>query len=167
MTEVVEPGTITPETEPKPRRKLKIKISDVIALVIIVAVIIGLSVFIVNKITLKHDVADARIVADKVIADLQKRDGAAAYKLGNKKFQKSYTADALTKQFKAVEVATLKKPALDRTTVSSDKHAVVFVYKYTALKVPYYVRVILSDKAGPWQLTNISGNADESQLLVQ
>jgi len=165
MHETPEPRTV--ETPPAPRR-LKFKISDAIILAVIVAVIVLLSVFLVGKLRLKHDVAQAQTVSDKVIADFQKRDGAAVRKLGSSKFQSTYSADVLTKQFKAVNVATSQTPKLDHTTVSSGSkgRTIFFIYKYSALKVPFYVRTALSEQAGAWRLTNISGNADESQLLV-
>jgi hypothetical protein len=164
MDETTEPRALQAE---KPQRKLPVKISDIIIFAVIIAVIAGLVFFITTKLQLKHDVAAARIVSDKVIADIQKRDGAAAYRLGTPTFQSSYTADQLTKQFKAIEIATLKAPSLDRQVVAdgSSGRTVFFIYRYSALKVPYFIRTAIQEKPGnKWQLINITGNADESQL---
>jgi hypothetical protein len=169
MTEIVEPRTLTPEHEPKSRR-FKIKISDIIVFAIIIAAIVGLSAFLINRLTLKHDVNSAQVVADKTIDDLQKRDGTAARKLGSPTFQKTYSAAALTKQFQTIEVATLKPPKLERTFTfdsPSKGRTVFFVYKYTALKVPFYIRVGVGKQTGGYMLTQISGSADESKLVIE
>jgi hypothetical protein len=140
--------TKTEETHHKPHRKLKLKVTDIVVLGIMLVVVVVLVGTITSKLSLKHDAAAAQVVADKAIADLQKRDGTAAHKLGTKKFQQTYTADQLTKQFKAIEVATLKSPKLDNTTVADGKsgRTVYFIYKYTALKVPYYIRIAIIEK---------------------
>jgi hypothetical protein len=166
MTEIVEPGVLA--QGPK-RRKLKLKASDIVIFGIIILAIVGLSMFTVNKLKLKNDVSAAQTVSDKAIDDLQKRDGAAARQLGSKTFQKAYTASQLTKQFKAVEVATLKPPKLDRTTAydGNKGRTIFFIYKYTALKVPFYVRTAVAKSDGAWHMTQISGSADESTLVVQ
>jgi len=155
---------------PKPSAKRsKVKITDVIVFTILLAIIVGLAVFLFQKIELKRDASHAQTVSDKVIADLQKRDGGAARTLGSSKFKSTYSDAQLTAQFKAVEVATLKAPSLDRTIVydGSKGRVVYFIYKYSALKVPYYIRTAITKDSGKWELTNISGNADETQLLVQ
>jgi len=166
MTEIIEPGTLDPNP---PRRKLKLKISDIVIFGIMLIVIAVLVVTLISKLSLKHDVANAKVISDKTIADIQRRDGTAARKLGTKEFQKTYSAATLTKQFKTIEVATLKPPVLDRTIAASGKsgRTVYFIYKYSALKVPYYIRTAVNAKSGSWQLTNISGSADESSLITQ
>jgi len=42
---------------------------------------------------------------------------------------------------------------------------VYFVYEYTALKVPFYVRTTIQQESGHWYLTSVVGNIDESALL--
>lgn len=164
MTEIVQPSVL--ET---PRKRRKVKISDIIIFAVLIAVIVGLAVFLFQKIELKQDANRAQVVSDKVIGDLQKRDGTAARALGSSKFKATYSDAQLTAQFKAVEIATLKAPSLDRTIVydGNKGRVVYFIYKYSALKVPYYVRTAITKDSGKWELTNISGNADETQLLVQ
>ncbi len=159
-------GAIPSSEESKKGKKLKP--IDIVAIVVVTAVVVVLGWTIYSKLKLKHDVAAAQQVSDQTIAALQKRDGTAAYKLGSTNFQKQYSSDSLTKQFRAIEVATTKSPALENTTVyhGKDGETVYFIYKYSALKVPYYVRTAILDKDGKWQLINISGSVDESKLIV-
>lgn len=151
------------------KRKLPFKITDLIIFSIIIAVIVILSLTLVRKLGLKHDTAAARPIADKAIADIQKRDGSAARTLGSPTFQKTYTAAQLTTQFKTIEIATLKSPKLDRTIVfdGNKGRTVFFIYKYTALKVPFYIRIGVGEQAGNWKLTQLSGSADESTLIIK
>ncbi len=150
------------------RANKRLKPIDIVAIVVVTIIIGILGWTLYSKLSLKHDVAAAQVVADQTIAALQKRDGAAARKLGNAKFQSTYTSEALTKQFKAVEVATSQNPELLITTVynGKDGRTVYFIYGYSALKVPYFIRTAILEKDGQWKLVNISGNADQSKLLV-
>ena len=165
MTELQE----TRVTErPALKNNRKVRKSDIVIFAIIGVVIVALSVFLYNHLVLKRDVSNAQTVSDKVIADLQKRDGGAARALGSPTFQKTYSAPQLTKQFKAIELATLKPPALNRTIVYTGYKGrmVFFIYKYTALKVPFYVRTGITHTGSHWYLTQISGSADESSLIL-
>jgi len=150
------------------RKRLRVRGTDILVFVVIIAAIAILSTVLVSKLTLKRHVEAAQAVSDKAIAALQKRDGNAALALGTPTFKKTYTAQQLTQQFKAVEVATSQAPKLDTQTVynGKDGQTIYFIYKYTRLKVPYYVRTAIADKSGNWQLTNISGNIDESKLVI-
>jgi hypothetical protein len=76
---------------------------------------------------------------------------------------------SLTLLFKHEEVATLKNPTLDRTIVYNDKtgRTVFFIYKYTALKVPFYIRTGVTKESGGWKLSSLSGSLDESRLIIQ
>jgi len=168
MEEIIEPRVLQ-DIEPR-RRKLWAKWTDIIIFLVIIGVIIGLVVFIINKVTLKHDVTSAELVTNKVIADLGKRDGQAAYALGSSKFKSTYTATRLTQQFKAIELVTGGNPTVDQELHGSGPKGktVVIIYKYPAhlAKLPYYVSVSVSEKSGsPWELQSISGSANESQLL--
>lgn len=162
--ETTEPGSKTASVD----SGKKLKTIDIVAIVVVTLVVLLLGWTIYSKLSLKHDVTAAQKVSDQTIAALQKRDGAAAYKLGTAAFQKQYSSDDLTKQFRTIETATLKAPALENTTVykSKDGKTVFFIYKYTALKVPYYVRTAILKQNGTWKLIDISGNADASKLLV-
>lgn len=166
MSETGEEVRVLQGDKPK-RRKLGVSAVDLIIFAALAALCVGLAIIIESKLTLKHDVAKARVVADKTIDDLQNRDGAAARKLGTPTFQSTYSAETLTQQFKNVEIATLKKPGLDTQGVYDGAHGrnAYFIYRYTALKVPYYVRVTILGNHGKWQLTDISGSADVSTLI--
>ncbi len=165
MTEKATEATPSSEESKKDR---KLKPIDIVAIVVVTVVVVVLGWTIYSKLKLKHDVAAAQQVSDQTIAALQKRDGAAAYKLGSANFKKTYTAKQLSTQFNTIEVATTKSPALENTTVyhGKDGETAYFIYKYSALKVPYYVRTAILHKDGKWQLVNISGSADESKLLI-
>jgi hypothetical protein len=147
------------------RRKL-IRPGELIIGALFIAVVAVLLITLINKLTLKHDVSNARTVSDKVIADIQKRDGAAIHSLGSPNFQRTYSATSLTQDFKSVEIATLKAPALDHQIAidTPSGRDVYFIYKYTALKVPFYVRTGIAHRSGHWYLVSIDGNIDESQL---
>jgi len=165
MAEIVEPGVLQTA---KPKRKLRLKITDVIAFAVILAVIAVLVVTLHSKLQLKHDVSGAKVVSDKVIADIYRRDGMAVRSLGSSSFKSNYSAQQLTAQFKAIKVATSQMPKLDRQMVASGNKGrhVYFIYKYSTFKVPYYIRTALAQKNGVWQLITISGSVDESKLII-
>jgi hypothetical protein len=137
----------------------------IVAFVVVVGVLLHI---LITKVTLSRDTSHARTVSDKVINDIQHRNGSAVRSLGTPTFQKTYSASGLTQEFQHITIATLKPPKLVDTTVvdSSTGRTVFFIYEYTALKVPYYVRTSILNKSGHWQLTSISGSADESELIV-
>lgn len=151
----------------KPQRRQFIKPQELIVAVVFIAVVAVLLVTLVNKLTLDRDVANARAVSNEAIVDIRERNGNAIWSLGSPDFKKAYTPASLTQGFNSVAVATLKKPTLDRQVVvnSSSGRAVYFVYKYTALKVPFYVRTTVQHESGHWYLTSVVGNIDESVLL--
>ncbi len=154
------------QIEAKPTRRRFIKPSELIIAVVFTAVVAVLTITLANKLTLKHDVTSARAVSDKVITNISKRDGTAIRAQGSPKFQKTYTGTELTQDFRSVEVATLKTPQLDRQIVvdAPSGRIVYFVYKYTALKVPFYVRTAVQHQSGHWYLTSITGNINEAAL---
>jgi hypothetical protein len=159
--ETHEPRVLAPTT--KRTRRLKIKISDLVVFAVLIAAIIGLSYFIITKVQLKRDVTSARHISDQVITDIQKRDGAAARRLGNAKFQSTYSDSTLTSQFKAIELVTGSKPTIAGQTVGNGKSGktVLILYKYPAklASTPYYVQVAVTQQSGKWLLTNISGGS--------
>lgn len=174
MSETVE--TLETPTEPRslasdhPRRKFRIKpkeVAIVAAFVIIIVLLVGT---IINRLQLKHKVTSAEVVTNQVIADLGKRDGAAAYSLGSSKFKSTFTASQLTQQFHAIELVTGGKPVIDTQAASSGKagNTVVVIYKYPKKLAgqPFFVAIVVTQPKGghTWQLTNISGSADESKL---
>lgn len=139
--------------------------------IILVAAGIAAALVYFNDQSIKHDIAAAQAVADKVVVAIEKRDGGAARVLGDATFKANNTDASLTELFKEKEIATLQKPQLERHAVHTNKQGrtVYFIYKYTALKVPYYVRIGVHDSgaANSWQLANISGNIDSSKLLTK
>jgi len=151
----------------KPKRRKFIKPTELVFIICFVVVVGLLMNIFISKWTLRRDAGHARVVSDKVINDIQKRDGGAARALGTPTFQKSSTSAGLTSMFKQLEVATLKPPKLDEQFVidTDNGRTVYFIYKYTALKVPYYIRTAVMNKSGQWQLTGITGNIDESKLV--
>jgi hypothetical protein len=166
MTEIVEPAVLNHET----RRKLKVRPTDLIVFAIMAIVIVVLAITLTSKLQLKHDVSNARVVSDKVITDIGKRDGVAVRSLGDKKFQSLYTADQLTTQFKNIALVTGGKATVDKQIVGHGKNGktVFIVYKYPPkiAKQPYFISVSVSpDKNGTWHLTHIGGSADESTAL--
>ena len=156
----------TKPTEAKAKRRKLIKPSELVVGAVFIAVCAVLLMTLLNKLTLRRDVSNARSVSDKTITDIQHRDGAAIRSLGSPSFQHLYSATALTQQFKSVEVATLKAPRLNRQIVvdTSSGRTVYFVYEYTALKVPFYVRTTIKQQSGHWYLTGVNGNLDENAL---
>lgn len=181
MTDTGEqPTEINEQHAPEaPKRKLRVRWTDVVIFGVIVIVIIGMAVFIVNKLSLKHEVSQARVVTDKVVADMAKQNTAAIRSLGNKQFQTDHTAaeldSALTFKtsppIKFSELYGDTKPTVDQQIVANNargKH-VVIIYRYDKLKIPFFVRVdtIQTPGSNAWQLQALSANPDESKLLGQ
>jgi hypothetical protein len=164
MEEIHEPGVLQ-----TPKRRRSVKVSDIVIFSVLIIVIVALTVVLLNKLAVKHAVDSARPVSDKAIAAIEARDGAAARKLGDKEFQSKNSAADLTTLFKKEEIATLKKPTLDGTIVYHDDSGriVFFIYKYTALKVPFYVRTGITENAGQWHLTSLEGSMDESKFIAK
>jgi hypothetical protein len=175
-TIVVMTETLSPATEPrtledttsKPRRR--VKPTDLLIIAGFIVVVVLLVIFLIHKLQLKRDVASATVVTNQVIDDLSKRDGVAARNLGNTKFKSTYTAATLTQQFKAIELVTGEKPTIDAQAASSGKSGktVLVVYKYPKklANQPFFVGIAVTQAKGShsWQLTNISGSADESKI---
>jgi len=167
MTETTEPAAVPNQ---KAKRAIKIRPTDVVIFAVMAVIIVVLAITLTSKLQLKHDVSNARVVSDKVIADIGKRDGTAVRSLGDKKFQALYTADQLTTQFKNIAIVTGGKATVDKQIVSHGKtgKTVFIVYKYPPkiAKQPYFISVSVSpDKNGTWQLTHIGGSADENAAL--
>ena len=153
------------------RKKQRIPYKDVVAVAIIAVIIAGFVGLMISKASLKRDIAGAQIVADKVIADVSKKDGAAARKLGNAEFQKLYTDKTLTKQFQAISEATVGTPSIDYQSLSDkdSKKTVYTVYKYPPRLADrsFYIGVVVTQSHDTWKLVNISGSADRSKLFTK
>jgi hypothetical protein len=168
MSKATEPTEDTRRASPstESRRRTIITPGELIVTVIFVGIVVALAIVLVREITLRHDVTNARAVSSKVVNDVKTRSGTAMRSLGSPTFQRTYTASALTKQFNSVKIATLKTPTLDQQIVvdTPDGRNIYFIYKYNALKVPFYVRTTIEHRSGHWYLTAVDGNIDESEL---
>ncbi|HSX42544.1 MAG TPA: hypothetical protein VLF59_00475 [Candidatus Saccharimonadales bacterium] len=150
--------------------KVKRHVKDIIFCAVLVIVIIALVSTLMSKLTLKHDAAGARKISDQVIADIAKRDGADVRKLGTQKFQKTYSASALTTQFHSISSVTEGKPSLEGQKIirahSGTDTTAFMSYRYPPriANTSYHIAVVLVEKNGHWQVTNLSGAADTSKL---
>ncbi|HUB93061.1 MAG TPA: hypothetical protein VMB52_01015 [Verrucomicrobiae bacterium] len=151
---------------PPKKRRIFIKPRELVFGIILITICVIVSAVAINKIGLERDTTDARTISDRVIAAIAKRDGSAIRATGSPDFQKAYSATQLTQGFENVEIATLKTPTLDRQVIvnTPNGRSFYFVYKYSALKVPFYVRTTVQRESGHWYLTSIAGNIDESVL---
>lgn len=162
---------------PKPARKLKI--SDIVIFAVLTGVIILLAVTLIGKLNLKHEVAQAKTVADKVVSDMAKQNTAGIRALGDKKFQADHTATELSTAltFKTTPPITFaamygdSKPTVAERIVANNSRGqhVVIIYRYDKLKVPFFVRIdtIKTPGAGAWHLQALSASQDEASLLGQ
>lgn len=154
---------------PKPRLSRLPTRTDVIVIGLALAIVVGAFLILSGRANSRRDITAAQVISDKVITAIDDRDGAAARKLGTNTFRSTYTDKQLSDQFKAVEVATSQKPTLYQHYVSSGKDGktIFFMYKYTRLKVPFYLRtVIVQTSPGHWELSNIKGAVNENDLLT-
>jgi hypothetical protein len=136
--------------------------------IVFIAAVVVVVIFVMNKISRDHAITSAQPVADTAITAFDKRDGNALYALGSPYFKAHNPAASLTKEAKSVEIATLKTPSIDQKVYvkAHDGNVVYFVYKYSALKVPFYVRVDVQQQNGHWYLTALNGDMDEGTLLT-
>jgi len=185
MAEIDEPGAVdTFET----RHRVRVRPFDIIAFTIIIIVIVSMSVFIVNRLRLKHNVeavnreaASAKVVTSKVIDDLAKQDTAAIRALGDQSFQAKNSAESLdaaltfhpenSSPIKFSELYGDSKPTVDQQIVANNTRGqhVALIYKYDKLKVPFYVRVDVSKtpNSDTWTLQALSASSDEASLLTK
>jgi len=184
MAEIHEPRVLelpdNPEA-PTAKRRRKVRVTDVIFFAIIAVVIISLSVFIANRLKLKHEVSDAKVVANQVIADLAKQDTAGIRSLGDKQFQAKNSAASLNAHLTATDVNGTKitfaqlyggtTPTIVQQIVANNSRGqhVTLIYEYNALKAPFFVRVDTAKAPGSdkWTLQAFSASANEANLLGQ
>lgn len=165
MAEIIQPGVLK---TPKPKRKFKV--TDIVIFLVLVVVIIALLVTLLGKLRLKHEVSSARVVSDRLISDISKKDTNNARGLGDAKFQAKNSNAQLAALFDSIVTTAPGKPKVDRQIVSNANHTkgVYVIYKY-GNKTPYYIRVAVSrtDRANKWQLVGISGDSSETALIVK
>lgn len=175
MTEILESDA---PVSPLIKRQLKVRPTDIIIFAVIIVVVVSLSVFIVKRLTLKHEVAGAETVSSKVIADLSKQDTAGIRALGDKSFQTKNSAKSLDTAltFHDQDGTAIKfsdmygdtTPTVDKQIVANNsrgKH-VAIIYRYNKLKVPFYVRVdvLQAPNSSKWTLQGLSASSDETSL---
>src|SRR5882757_927095 len=131
------------ETVSKKRRP---KLTDVLLLVGFLVIIALLTTTLLNQLSLRHEVNGARVTTDKLIATMQKQDGASARKLGDPSFQAQHTSPQLNGLFAQSKTYTIGTPTVVKQTVNngSAAHVVSIFYKFNDKK-PFYVRVTVSE----------------------
>lgn len=148
---------------------------DMLALCVLAALLISTGVFWIRHENLVHELADAQAVTDKVIAALSTQDTATIVKLGTPQFQQQNTAKSLSSHLTATDANGTKitfaqlygdtKPSVNERIVknSSAGQYVAVEYKYTKLKVAFYVRVdvIKTPGAKIWRVTALNTTQDE------
>jgi hypothetical protein len=180
MIENSEPVTQAEAPQPKVRRRLRIKPTDIVIIVVFLAIVVGLVVYMSGRLALKHEVTGAKATSDKVIAALAKQDTAAIRATGDKQFQAKNSAESLdtaltfhpenSKPIKFGEMYGNSNPTVDQQLVVNNTNGqhVLFIYKYSKLKVPFYVRVIVAKGTNDtkWTLQGLSASSNESSLLT-
>jgi hypothetical protein len=167
MEETEKPRTIKGVKQPGKLGKVRAHLWDIIIGLALVLVIGYLGVTLINKLIDKHDVSQARTVSTAAIVAVHNQDGAAARKLGDKSFQATYSASALTATFKKIAPVASGVPTVDTQTLYKGNPRVVYtIYAYSSANVTYYLRTAVTHENGRWQLSSLTGNSDESKLLV-
>lgn len=142
----------------RPRRGLKL--IDIVMVVVTVAIIVFLSIILIGKLRLKHEVSTARVVSDRVLHDIVSVNAKDARSLGDQKFQADHSAAELQDLFKNASTYARGTPDLERQMVNNGDtgQAVTFVYRYGSSK-PYYFQIEVDKPAhaNNWQLAGISG----------
>jgi len=154
---------------------------DILALCVLAALFIGAGAVWLHHQALNHELASAQEVTDQVIAAMAKQDTAAVVKLGTKQFQQQNTAKSLSDHLTATDTDGTKitfaqlygdvKPHIDQRIVknSAAGQYVAVEYKYTKLKVAFYVRVdvLKTPGAKAWHLTALNTTQDETTDSAQ
>lgn len=148
------------------RRRLKV--TDLIIAIIFVLIVAILAVVLLRQLSLKHEVSDARVTANRVLSDLQKQDANDMHNLGDKTFQSSHSTAEL-QQLSENATTFVSGPSIiinQAVTNDSKGQKVDFVYKFTPNKKPYYIGIVVNKLKGStsWHLISLSGNSDQSAL---
>lgn len=149
------------------RARHTLKMGNALVAVVGIILLALLASSVMHTISLHRSFASARAVSDQVVTAIGKRDGNAARKLGNTKFQSMYTSKQLHTQFVAIEPVTSFSRSFYQQKLVTDKTKVALMYyKYPTKDLAYYIRVAVTQnaKTGAWQLTDITGNADLNTL---
>lgn len=158
--------SVTTAKPSKPTRR--IKVTDVLILLVFAIVIIVLVKTLTNKLSLQHEVSSAKITTSRVVNDMQKQNATDIYNLGNKTFQTSHSTAQLQNLTVAAKSYVQGTPTDVRRTVTNDKYGqkVAVIYKFNNKK-PFYVGVTVNKLKGAdkWSLIGLSGNANEAELI--
>lgn len=154
--------------EESEKTKRRLKFTDILIGIVILAVCVVLGKMLVDQLNIKHEAASATAVTDSIIHDIRAKDGYAVRKQGDDIFQTQNTAKNLTAQFTAASSLTKPSTVIDRKTITNTGklQAVSNLYKFNG-KSPFYVRVIVTRQAGTsrWQLANLKADTSEKSLL--
>jgi hypothetical protein len=174
--EIHGPGVLETPTR---KRRLAVRPLDVIVIAVITIVVIALVIFIIGRLSLKHEVSQAKTVSDKVIAALATQNTGTIRSLGDKKFQAKNSAASLSSALtfhpensKPITFAQMygdSTPTVDRQIVANNKTGqhVAIIYRYDKLKVPFFVRIETAKMLGSniWTLQSLSASSNEAGLL--
>jgi Tfp pilus assembly protein PilX len=155
------------EITPPVRKRRGFKLTDALILLVLLVLVVFLVRTLVTQLGIRHDVSAARNVTNQLIGDMQKQDGAAALKLGDKNFQAVHSGPQLTGLFKQAEPYIKGTPVITKQTLTKGSAAkVVSVYYKFGSNKPFYVRVTASEQNGApqWHIINYAGNANLSAL---
>jgi hypothetical protein len=169
------PRKLAADTKPKRRRVIKpFEVVLIIGFFIIVFVLLKV---LIGDIALKHEVSQGTTLSDKAVSAMEKQDTTSLRALGTKQFQADNTAVELSTKltFQADKPITFAqmygkdgKRSIDQQTAVNNSRGqhVVVIYRYSKLKVPFFVRIDTtkppaSDK---WYLQSFSASTDETSL---
>lgn len=156
-----------PETAIAPKQK-RLKLTEILILVITI-IIIGLLVhLLIGYLSLKHEVNSAQATTDRVLRDIRTQNASDAYPLGDASFKAKNSKAQLQSIFKAAAPNVIGTSVVVHQTVanSSKRNDVSIIYKFAG-KHPYYLRVIVRQPHGGtnWQLINLASDTAENPLL--
>ncbi len=165
MSEETEHRVIRAD-KPKKRLLWGLSIFDIIIFAAVAVVAIALLYTLVTKLTLKHDVSGATKVTDMVVADIAKQDSKAALQLGSAALKSKNTPAQMANSFAQIKPFTRGTPKIysrtyDKNTKGGKSVFVIYVYPSNPA---FFLRVVVQNLDGKWELVNIAGNSDPQQL---
>jgi hypothetical protein len=165
MAEETERRVVRAE-KPKRRFLWGLSIMDVIIFGAVAVIAVALLYTLVTKLLLQHDVSQATKVTDMVISDIAKQDSNAALKLGTPTLKAKNTSDQMADKFKQIKPFTAHSPTIYSRTYDKNTKGgktVFVIYRYPS-KPNLFLRVVVQNLDGKWELVNIAGNSDPQQL---
>ena len=164
------PNLFAPKPGQPTRPQRQWKPIDIVAIVVVGIIIVVLSWTIISKLSLKHEVTQAKVVTSQVVAALAKQDTKTIRSLGDKSFQAKNSAASLNDHLTATAQDGTKvtfaqlysdaKPSIDSQVVANNSTGqhVAITYRYDKLKAPFYVRIEVAKTTGStkWTLQSLS-----------